>query len=237
MKPLQIYIGFDHRQFVSYSVLAGSIIGAASKPVSITPVCLPTLPLERAGLTPFTFTRFLVPRMQKDGGWALFLDSDMLAVGDVAELFELVDDQYAAMVVKNPRQFEWASLIMFNCGHAANDVLTPEYVEDEVSPLFKFGWMKPEELGALPSEWNHLVGYDQPREDAKLVHYTMGIPVYDETKMSEYADQWNQVHQAINSTVPWAALMAQSVHATHMPDGRVLPHFHPDVVSQKQLSA
>jgi hypothetical protein len=236
MNPLQTYIGFDHRQFVSYAVLASSIIGAASKPVSITPLCLPTLPIERTGLTPFTFTRFLVPSLQ-DSGWALFLDSDMLCIGDVAELFALADDKYAAMVVKNPRRFEWASLIMFNCGHPANKALTPEYVADEASPLFKFGWLKEDELGALPSEWNHLVGYDAPRTDAKLVHYTMGIPIFEETSMSEYADEWNQVHQALNSSIPWASLMAQSVHATHMPDGRALPHFHPDVMAMQKMSA
>ena len=59
----------------------------------------------------------------------------------------------------------------------------------------------------------------------------------EETSMSEYADEWNQVHQAVNSSIPWASLMAQSVHATHMPDGRALPHFHPDVMAMQKMSA
>ncbi len=34
------------------------------------------------------------------------------------------------MVSKNVKKFEWASMIMFNCGHPANRILAPEYVED-----------------------------------------------------------------------------------------------------------
>jgi hypothetical protein len=88
---------------------------------------LPTLPLKRQGLTPFTFSRFLVPWLCDYQGWALFLDIDFLALGDVAELFALGDERYAAMVSKNPKKFEWASMILFNCGHPANKVLTPDY--------------------------------------------------------------------------------------------------------------
>ena len=61
---------------------------------------------------------------------ALFLDIDFLALGDVAELFALNDERYAAMVSKNPKKFEWASMIMFNCGHPANRILTPDFVDD-----------------------------------------------------------------------------------------------------------
>ena len=31
-------------------------------------------------------------------------------------------------------------------------------------------------IGELPARWNHLVGYDAPRADAALVHYTLGGP-------------------------------------------------------------
>jgi hypothetical protein len=234
---IPVYIGFDHRQFVSYTVLHSSIMANSTKPVSITPLCLPNLPITRTGLTPFTFTRFLVPWLQNYKGWALFLDADMLVLGDIAELFSHANDDFALMVVKNPKRFEWASAILFNCGHPDNTTLTPEYVEDEKNNPFKFQWLYGDQIGALPSEWNHLVGYDAPREDAKLIHYTMGIPAYEETKMCEYSQQWHHYHKMTNSTSPWKVLMAQSVHATHLPDGRVLPHFHPDVIAAQKASA
>jgi hypothetical protein len=42
-------------------------------------------------------------------------------------------------------------------------------------------WLSEDLIGDLPREWNHLVGYDAPRSDAKLVHYTQGMPIFEET--------------------------------------------------------
>lgn len=234
---LPIYIGFDHRQCMSYTVLHTSIMAHARKPVAITPLTLPTLPITRAGLTPFTYSRFLVPWLQNYQGWALFMDSDVLVLGNVAELFSKVDDRYALMVVKNQKRFEWASVVLFNCGHPKNKTLTPQYVQDPKNPCFKFEWLEPDDIGDLPSEWNHLVGYDPERKDAKLIHYTMGVPGYPETEMSEYAEEWNECAKFSHSTLPWRALMGHSVHAAHLSDGRVLPLYHPDVrEAQKKAS-
>lgn len=231
---LRIYIGYDDRQVISYTVLQGSIVCQASQPVAIVPLSLPTLPIKRVGLTPFTFSRFLVPWLQDYRGWALFMDADILVLADIAQLFALADDSFAVMVVQNPRRFEWASVILFNCGHPANKALTPAYVDDPKAPLFKFGWLKNHDIGDLPREWNHLVGYDKPRPDAKLVHYTMGIPPFEETRMCEYADHWMRAHKLVNATAPWAQLMGNSVHCSQHPDGRLLPHFHPDIVALKK---
>ena len=230
---LRIFIGWDHRQPISYNVLQHSIIRRSSEPVAITPLVLGSLPLKRVGLTPFTFSRYLVPWLCGFEGRALFMDSDVLVLGDVAELFKLADWSKAVQVVKQPRRFEWASVMLWHCDHPENAILTPEYVGDEARNPFKFGWLEggleSPLIGDLPREWNHLVGYDEPRTDAKLVHYTMGIPPYPETAMCEYAEAWVQEHQSMNSAVSWVQLMGQSVHAAHLPDGRVLPWFHPDV--------
>lgn len=233
---LPIYIGYDHRQVISYTVLQGSIVAQASKPVAITPLSLPTLPIRRQGLTPFTFSRFLVPWLQNYRGWALFMDADILVLADITELFAFADDRYALMVSKNPRKFEWGSLILFNCEHSANKALTPEYVDDPKTNPFKFPWLAENLIGDLPREWNHLVGYDEPRGDAKIVHYTMGIPPFEETKMCEYSEHWHRAHKLTNSTAPWVHLMGNSVHAAHLPDGRVLPLFHPDVKAAREVA-
>ena len=233
-QPLRIFIGYDHRQAVAMNVLQFSIFRRASKPVAITPIVLPTLPLKRTGLTPFTYSRFLVPWLCDYQGWGLFLDIDFLALGDVAELFALADDRYAAMVSKNPKKFEWASLILFNCAHPANRVLTPDYIDDPqrcIGP-HTMDWLTPDLVGGLPAEWNHLVGYDAPRPDAKFVHYTQGMPVYEETTGSEYRDQWLAEHEASNTTKPWQELMARSVHSARTQDGRVVAKLHPQAVAQ-----
>lgn len=233
-QPLRIFIGYDHRQAVAMNVLQFSIFRRSTKPVAITPIVLPTLPLTRTGLTPFTYSRFLVPWLCDFKGWALFLDIDFLALGDVAELFALSDERYAAMVSKNPKKFEWASLILFNCGHPANRVLTPDYVEDPqrcVNP-HTMDWLSPELVGGLPGEWNHLIGYDAPRADAKFVHYTQGMPIYEETTGSEYREHWLAEHEASNTTKPWQELMARSVHSARTADGRIVAKLHPGAVAQ-----
>ena len=232
MKQLPIYIGYDHRQAVAYNVLQFSIMRRASQPVSIHPLVLPTLPMTRQGLTPFTFSRFLVPWLSDFKGWAMFLDIDILLLGDVAELFARANDRYAAMVVKNEKKFEWASMILFNCEHPANQILTPDYVDNPLrcKNPHSLDWLETDLIGDLPHEWNHLVGYDQPRKDAKLVHYTQGMPIFEETTGSEYAEDWAAEFKAATSTIPWSSLMARSVHAALTPEGRPVAKLHPQAI-------
>lgn len=232
---LRIMIGYDHRQPVSYNVLQNSIVRHCSEPVSITPLVLKTLPLKRQGLTPFTFSRFLVPYLCNYEGWALFLDLDMLLREDIAKLFATKDDKYAVMVSKNEHRFEWASAILFNCAHPANKILTPAYIET-AKGLHGIEWCDPDLVGDLPRHWNHLVGYDAPRADASLVHYTQGIPAFAETAASEYAKDWNDEAKRMNSTMPWVSLMGNSVHAA-MKDGKLVPKFTVKDETQTDLRA
>lgn len=213
--PLPIFIGYDARQPVAFTTLAQSILARSSKPVAITPLVIETLPIERQGLTPFTYTRFLVPHLMGFKGPALFLDIDMLVLGDIAELFALFDPLKAVQVVKTKERFEWASLILFNCGDAKNRVLTPDYVE-QAPNLHMLPWVNEDLIGALPDAWNHCIFYDAPRDDAKLVHFTAGIPIHPETQGCEYTQEWMDEAQRSCSTKNWASLMAQSVHAARV---------------------
>jgi hypothetical protein len=87
--------------------------------------------------------------------------------------------------------------------------LTPHYIDTGRPNTLE--WSNP--IGELPAEWNHCVGYDAPRKDAKIVHYTMGIPFWPETSGFEYASEWMADAKESMSTVSWAALMGGSVHA------------------------
>ena len=208
----KIFVGYDDRQIVSNSVLQQSIIDHSSVPVEIIPLVLKTLPIKRQGLTPFTYSRFLVPFLCGFRGKALFLDSDIMLRGDIKELFDLYDDHYAVMVVKNPKRFEWASVMLFNCAHYKNQVLLPEYVENEKN-LHGLGWLDEKYIGELPLEWNHLVGYDIPCPDAELVHFTQGTPFHPETKDCEFGNEWLSYLPRIASSRSWEELMGNSVHA------------------------
>jgi hypothetical protein len=205
---LRVFIGYDDRQPVAYNVLQFSIATRSSQPVSVTPLIIDQLPIKRTGLTPFTYSRFLVPWLCDYQGVALFLDIDMLVLGDIVELFDMLDDS-ALMVSKNPLKLEWASVMLFNCAHLDNRRLTPEFIETGEN-LHSISWT--DKIGDLPGEWNHLVMYDEPKP-AKLVHYTAGIPCFPETKDLGYGAEWMTELKTAMAAKSWHTLMARSIHA------------------------
>lgn len=204
---MRIFIGRDPRQPIGPQVLAHSITTRASAPVAITQLVLSQLPIKRSGLTEFTFSRYLVPWLCNYEGQALFLDADILCLCDVKELFDIAPKD-AVCVVKNRHRFEWPSVMFFNNEKCKR--LTPEFIDDETSKPMSFGWA--DTVGELPAEYNHLVGYDEPKA-AKIVHYTAGLPCWPETWNCPYSEEWRAEFKACNSTVSWDVLMGRSVHA------------------------
>lgn len=207
-EQLRVFIGADPRQPISANVLAHSINTRSSEPVAITMLRLNQLPLDRTGLTEFTYSRFLVPWLCDYKGVALFVDADMLCLGDIADLFEYAKDEKSGVyVVKNKQKFEWPSLMLFNCNQCWK--LTPEAI-NYAENLFKMEqWA---EVGDLPPEWNHCVGYDSPVSNVQLVHYTQGVPVWRETEACEYSEEWHSERKAMMATCSFEELMGNSVH-------------------------
>lgn len=206
---LRVFVGHDERQPVSYHVLHASIMRHASQPVAITPLVLETLPMKRRGLTPFTYSRFLCPYLCDFKGKSVFLDADILLRSDIAELFEAAPDVCDVAVVKNKLRFEWSSVMVFN-----NELchrLIPDAIDNEKYNPLGLGWA--DQVGALPPEWNHLVGYDEPNPNARLVHFTQGVPMWPETGGCEFANEWRNEMMALVSAQPWATIMGNSVHA------------------------
>ncbi len=210
---IRVFIGYDPREAVAFNVLSYSIQTRASRPVSIAPLMLSqlkgVLTRERHPLqsTDFSFSRFLTPYLSGYAGWSVFMDCDMLVLDDVVNLFRLRDDRYAVMVVKHnhvPKETvkflgepqskyekkNWSSVMLFN--NARCRALSPEYVNTASGlELHQLKWLENDELiGALPGRWNHLVGYNPPRKDAALVHYTLGGPYFDDYRDCEYSREW-----------------------------------------------
>lgn len=207
-EPFRIFIGYDARQPVSYTVLQHSIIKNLRRPASIAPLVIEAMPMGRTGLTPFTFSRFCVPYLSNYQGWALFLDADMMARCDVTDIFDYCDDAHDVIAVDTTPKFERAAVILFNNARCGALTLDEIRVSDG---LHKLGWgVSPKWIG---TEWNHLVGYDAPRADAKIVHFTQGVPAYPETKDCEYSGEWRANLREAVSSVSWMELMGSSVHA------------------------
>ena len=217
---IRVFIGYDPREAVAFSVLSYSIHARASDAVAIAPLMLSEVKQvftrERHPLqsTDFSFSRFLTPYLSDYAGWSLFMDCDMLMLDDVAQLWKLRDERYAVMVVKHnhvPREERkfldqpqtayqkknWSSVMLFN--NAKCRALSPEYVNKASGlELHQFKWLADDELiGAIPERWNHLVGYNAPRRDAALVHYTLGGPYFEEYRNCEYAEEWRHERDAM----------------------------------------
>ena len=209
---LNVFIGFDPREAVAFYTLAHSIVERSSIPVSITPLMRAQLgklywrergPTES---TEFSMTRFLVPALSEYRGWSLYMDCDMLCRADIAELAETIQDEKAVLVCKHEyvpkteRKFlgqvqtkyarkNWSSLMLFN--NARCRALTPEYVNTATGlDLHRFAWISDAEIGELPLEWNWLVGEYARNPSAKIVHFTLGGPYFEEYRDYDYAEEW-----------------------------------------------
>src|SRR2546428_1323131 len=177
-----MYIGYDPRESVAFYTLAHSILRRASIPVSIAPVMqsqlkgVYTRPRGPTESTEFSLTRFLVPSLSAFKGWAVFMDRDMLCRTDIASLAaEIEKNTDKAVLVckhdyvpKTERKFlnqvqtkyprkNWSSLMLFNNERCT--ALTPAYINSASGlELHRFGWIDDRLIGALPLEWNWLVG-------------------------------------------------------------------------------
>ena len=210
---LKIFIGFDERQRVSFTTLATSIFETASRPVSVSPLVLHTLPITRRGLTPFTFSRFLVPWLCDFQGSAIFMDADMLLASDITELEALISDDVAVSVVRSLEVYEQTSFMLLNCAHPSHKKLTPEFIQETDMGLHALKWVAPEEIGSLDPKWNQLVGYQEVDLSQGNIHYTMGIPAFPETSTSPGAELWLKNAKLGMSAIPWDEIMGESVHS------------------------
>ena len=211
---INIFIGYDHREAIAYHVCANSIIRHSSKPISLTPLALKNMQdyeeKHTDGSNQFIYSRVLVPHLMEYKGWAIFMDGDMLVRDDIEKLWALRDDSKAVMVVKHdyktkmtekylgaknenyPRK-NWSSVILWNCGHAANKVVTPEFIESATgAQLHRFTWLADELVGELPKVWNWLPDEFGANQDAKLLHYTLGTPSFHDFATTPMGDEWHR---------------------------------------------
>jgi hypothetical protein len=220
---IRLFIGYDPREAVVYHVCVNSIVRQASQPIAVTPLALKNLggyvERHRDGSNEFTYSRFLVPQLMGWSGWALYLDGDMLLRTDIAELWNLRDETKALLCIHHdyktrladkylgaenqdyPRK-NWSSVILWNCGHPANRVLTSEFVQQGTgAQLHRFSWLADELVGELPMEWNWLPDELGPNPKAKLLHWTLGAPCFNEFADAPMAEEWHREHALASESV------------------------------------
>jgi len=220
-----IYVGHDPREQEAFNVTECSILRHSDNNTVVVPLKLKELrqflwrpieqkdgrmwcPISQAPMsTEFAISRFTVPLL-RTGGWAVFMDCDMLCRADIKELFDMADDRYAVMVVKHKQENgsvikmdnqvqtfysrkNWSSVILWNCAHKSNRNLTTYELNTWPGrDLHAFRWLQDHEIGELPQEWNHLVGVSPPIESPKILHYTLGSPNMVGYENCEFAQEW-----------------------------------------------
>ena len=217
---IPVYVGYDSREDIAYQVCKHSIVrrepGATVKPLkqkNMRESGLYTREVDKLASTEFTFTRFFIPHLQNYQGWAVFCDCDFLWTVPTTDLKQYCDPSKAVVVVQHdytpaegvkmdgqkqtvyPRK-NWSSMVLWNCAHPKNKVLTPELLNKESGAfLHRFQWLNDEDIGSLPHNYNWLVGwYKEPKDGVpKILHWTEGGPWFIDNYFDcEYADLWKK---------------------------------------------
>jgi len=211
-KLLNIFVGFDQKEAIAYHTFVQSIIEKSSIPLSITPLAENNLDnyseKHTDGTNKFTYSRFLVPYLMDFKGWAIFVDGDMICLSDLKKLKQYFNPNIAVNVVKHnyktkhktkyfgqknedyPRK-NWSSVIVWNCQHPKNKILTPDFISHkEGSYLHRFSWLEDIEIGELPKTWNWLAIEYKEKKNLDLIHYTLGTPCFKDYSNKSLSKYW-----------------------------------------------
>jgi hypothetical protein len=102
-------------------------------------------------------------------------------------------EKYLGAKNENYPRKNWSSVILWNCGHAANKVVTPAFIETATgAQLHRFTWLADELVGELPNVWNWLPDEFGANQNAKLLHYTLGTPSFHDFATTPMGDEWHR---------------------------------------------
>jgi lipopolysaccharide biosynthesis glycosyltransferase len=190
---VRVFIGADRSQALAVKVLEHSIKRHTTRDVEVVPMV--DLPIRQPKApknfprTGFSYSRFCVPKLAGYKGKALYLDADMLALKDIAGLWDTPFDG-AKVVIQSEikhecettgkegaprRRLKQCSVMLMDCGHLRWDLETiinqmdnNEY--DYGMLMYELTILNENEIKyGIPFEWNSLEYYDQ---NTCLIHYT-----------------------------------------------------------------
>ena len=230
MTSFEIYHGYDPREAVGTWIWEHSVAKRASGPVKFTPLFesqlasrFPNL-YKVGGTNRFIFSRFCVADLANHrGSPVLFTDgADMICLTDVYDLWKEPWERNAVMVVKRPdydatspkyrgtpmeafnksyKRKNWSSVMLINPGHFGWRRIN--YNQTDPAYWQNFGWLNDKEIGELDPTWNRIVDEGDPVDDAKIMHFTLGVPAMYGHKDSPGANVWwNEAAEALNLCDP-----------------------------------
>ena len=141
-----------------------------------------SLKAKYTNVTEFSNYRFLIPQLCNHEGRAIYVDSDMIALGDIGELFDVdlagADFLAKAEAYGGSTEARWGlSVALFDCAKCRFDL--DRYVDEIEQGLYTFADMHqmtekflahhPFTIGPIDPKWNEFDRYD---DRTKLIHYT-----------------------------------------------------------------
>lgn len=176
--PIRVFVGSTEKELIPAKVLEYSLKRHATASVEVVPVyqAYPNIPVPvdpgKRARTSFSFQRFILPQLCNYQGRAFYMDSDMLAFADIAEVWDLDMGNHQLVTMRSGNANY--SLFLLDCASVDwniqkivrdldNDVLTYDRL------VFQFCLAERVSEG-YDNHWNDLDVY-KPNV-TKLIHYT-----------------------------------------------------------------
>jgi hypothetical protein len=180
--PIRVFVGATPAQDLAVRVLEYSIRARTPMDVEVVPLYKTGLTVPEAkdprnrGRTPFSFQRFLIPAAARYRGRAIYLDSDMLVLDDLREVWTqpIGDAEVAAIETRQKDPTARFSVLLLDCDRLRWNI------DDIVAALdrgaltyqqlmYEMSW-GPRVEGLVDPRWNSLDRYEAGR--TALLHYT-----------------------------------------------------------------
>ena len=153
-----VFIGSSERFRPFEHYIVNSIRRNTQEPVEITFIRPPDYGIPEHGCTGFSNMRFVVPYIAGGSGFAIYLDVDMLVLGDLAELLSYKRE--GAWVGLQDRSNE---VLVIDCSRSIVEIDDLHLRKKVLLGILA----KP--IPLIPTTWNC---EDKVREGMKLLHFT-----------------------------------------------------------------
>ncbi|MFT4537231.1 MAG: hypothetical protein ACI9P5_004612, partial [Saprospiraceae bacterium] len=181
--PIKVYVATTEAQMLATKVLEYTIKKHSSKPVDLIPMheCGISYDepksVENRQRTPFSFQRFLIPKLNNYNGKAIYLDSDMQVFKDINKIWTLPMGQNDLLTVKSGkgegRRLHF-SVMLLDCSKLTwdiNDIVEKLDSEELDYSSLMHGMKVAENISAdIVEHWNSLEKYTEG--ETCLLHYT-----------------------------------------------------------------
>lgn len=193
-EPVRVFIGSGEASRLERKTLIYSLFKNTRRPLDIyvfngthnavehndeAPVLAPLpLHIKYQSVTEFSLYRYLIPELCEYSGRAIHLDSDMICLGDIGELFDAPMNDNAILAKPAYGEKLWGtSVALFDCARSRfyleeifREIGEKQFSYSQFSQLApEFLQRHPMPVGELDANWNV---FDVRDENTKLIHYT-----------------------------------------------------------------